>query len=108
MSKYKARKVVIDGYTFDSMKEGRRYQELKMLLAAGEISNLRMQVKHPLIPHQKDENGKYVRPVYYISDFEYEENGRYVVEDVKGFRTREYKLKKKLLLFMEGITVREV
>lgn len=108
MEKYRAKKITIDGITFDSMKEGRRYQELKMLQRAGVISNMRMQVKHQLIPSQKDENGKYVRPVYYISDFEYEENGRTVVEDVKGFRTREYKIKKKLMLFREGITVREV
>lgn len=108
MSKYRAYKVECDGMVFASKKEAKRYIELKMLQKAGEISNLRMQVKHQLIPSQKDADGKTVRPVYYISDFEYEENGRTVVEDVKGFRTREYKLKKKLMLFREGITVREV
>lgn len=108
MNKYRAQKVVYDGIVFASHKEGRRYQYLKLLEKAKEISGLQMQVKHELIPPQRDEDGKYIRAVYYVSDFEYIQDGRKVVEDVKGFRTKEYKLKKKLLLFREGITIREV
>ena len=108
MNKYRSQKVEFDGIVFASQKEGRRYQYLKLLEKAGEISGLQMQVKHELIPPQRDEDGKYIRAVYYVSDFEYTQDGRKVVEDVKGFRTKEYKLKKKLLLFREGITIREV
>ena len=108
MQKYRARKTEIDGITFASAKEGRRYTELKMLERAGEIQDLALQVKHTLIPSQRDADGKAVRPVFYVSDFEYTQGGQKVVEDVKGYRTKEYKIKKKLLLYVEGITIREV
>ena len=107
--KYGNRKTVVDGMVFDSMREARRYMELKMLQRAGEISNLRCQVEYELIPAQKDGHGKVVeRAAKYIADFAYEENGKTFVEDAKGLRTREYILKRKLMLWMHGIRVREV
>lgn len=111
-SKYNARKCVVDGQVFDSVKEARRYCELALLQRVGEISDLRRQVKYVLIPAQYEEvDGKkklIEREVSYKADFVYTENGIEVVEDVKGFRTKEYVLKRKMMLFLRGIRVREV
>lgn len=91
-SKYSARKTVIDGIVFDSAKEARRYSELRLRERAGEISALQLQVRFELIPKQQGE-----RPVYYKADFVYiEKDGTRVAEDVKGFRTKEYIIKRKL------------
>ena len=109
-NKYHARKVVIDGENYDSQKEAYRHGELKLLERAGEISNLRRQVKYELIPAQKI-GGKVVeRACTYIADYVYEQGGKTVVEDVKSpaTRTEVYKIKKKLMLFVYGIQVREV
>lgn len=122
MSKYRSRKVVVDGITFDSKKEAWRYQELHLLEQTGEISNLQMQVKYELIPSQYE-----LRPVTlkngfvkmkkfcvehacsYIADFVYiDTNGDTVVEDTKGFRTKDYVIKRKLMLYRHGIRIREV
>lgn len=84
-----------DGITFHSMAEMRRYLELKQLEKAGIITSLELQPKLLLIP--KTEKGG--RAVYYYADFGYTENGKRVYEDVKGFLTKEYKLKKKLLFW---------
>lgn len=112
MNKYHARKWELDGKTFDSHKEARRYQELRYLLRAGVISSLERQTRFLLIPAQKDESGKVIeRAVTYLADFTYwDENGNYIVEDVKSeaTRTREYILKRKLLLYQYGIRIREV
>ncbi len=111
MSKYNSKKTVVDGQTFDSKKEARRYQELLLLEKAGEIQNLSRQVKFVLIPSQRDENGKVVeRECSYKADFTYEEEGgiKTVVEDVKGYRTKEYIIKRKLMLYQYGIRIREV
>ena len=106
--KYHAKKTELDGITFDSKKEANRYAELKLLERSGAIHNLQRQVRYELIPAQK-KNGKTVeRACHYIADFVYEENGKPVVEDVKGFRTKEYVLKRKLMLQVYGIEVREV
>lgn len=106
-SKYKNKKVTYDGEKFDSIKEARRYQELKLLLRAGAISGLRLQVPYELIPAQYI-NGKCVeRSVKYIADFVYAENGKEVVEDAKGVRTDTYKIKKKLMLYVHGIRLKE-
>lgn len=106
--KYHAKKTELDGITFDSKKEANRYAELKLLERSGAIHNLQRQVRYELIPAQK-KNGKTVeRACHYIADFVYEENGKTVVEDVKGFRTKEYVLKRKLMLQVYGIEVREV
>ena len=111
MSKYNSKKTVVDGQKFDSKKEARRYQELLLLEKAGKIKNLSRQVKFVLIPSQRDENGKVVeRECSYKADFTYEEEGgiKTVVEDVKGYRTKEYIIKRKLMLYQYGIRIREV
>lgn len=109
MSKYNSKKIVVDGQKFDSKKEARRYQELLLLEKAGEIKNLSRQVKFVLIPSQRDENGKVVeRECSYKADFTYEEGIKTVVEDVKGYRTKEYIIKRKLMLYQYGIRIREV
>lgn len=106
-SKYKNKKVTYDGIKFASIKEARRYQELKLLLRAGAISDLRLQVPYELIPAQYI-NGKCVeRAVKYIADFVYTENGKEIVEDAKGVRTDTYKIKKKLMLYVHGIRLKE-
>lgn len=110
MSKYNSKKTVVDGQKFDSKKEANRYQELLLLEKAGVIKNLSRQVKFVLIPSQRDESGKVIeRECSYKADFVYyEEDGETVVEDVKGFRTKEYIIKRKLMLYQYGIRIREV
>lgn len=111
MSKYGARKVTYDGKTFDSQKEAQRYAELRLLERGKVISGLEFQVKFELIPNQKDENGKVIeRAVNYIADFVYTDlkTGEQIVEDTKGFKTKEYIIKRKLMLHKYGIRIREV
>ena len=110
-SKYHSRKVTVDGETFDSQKEYMRWCELKLLERAGEITNLRRQVKFELIPSQKDERGRVIeRACYYIADFVYLRDMVAVVEDVKSPATRTdvYKIKKKLMLERKHIRIQEV
>lgn len=107
-NKYHSRKTTIDGITFDSRKEARRHSELLLLERAGAIQNLQRQVKYELIPSQRI-NGKVVeRECTYIADFVYEENGQKVVEDTKGVKTKDYIIKRKLLLYKYGIKIKEV
>lgn len=107
-SKYHSRKQTIDGYVFASKREAQRYSELKMLEKAGEISNLELQKRFELIPSQRI-GGKVVeRPCYYVCDFAYCEGGKQVIEDAKGMKTEVYKIKKKLMLYKYGITIKEV
>lgn len=96
MSKYNAVKTTVDGITFDSKKEARRYKELKLLESAKLIKDLRLQVTYPLIPKHTIE-GINIRATKYIADFVYydQEKGCEVVEDVKGYKTATYKRKKK-------------
>lgn len=111
MNKYRAKKLTIDGETFDSRAEARRYQELKLLLRAGEIEDLQRQVKYILVPTQRDEGGKMIeRPITYKADFVYRDmrTGKTVVEDVKGMRTKEYIIKRKLMMWIHGIRITEV
>lgn len=98
-NKYGNKKVFVDGYTFDSKKEARRYGELKLLLRAGKIKDLELQPKFELIPTIRTED-ETLRKVSYIADFKYIdlESGKVVVEDVKGFKTDVYLLKKRLFL----------
>ena len=108
-TKYNNKKVTVNGQVFDSKKEANRYQELLLLEKAGVIKNLSRQVKFVLIPSQRDESGKLIeRECSYKADFTYEEGIKTVVEDVKGFRTKEYIIKRKLLLYQYGIRIREV
>lgn len=106
--KYHAKKTRLDGLTFDSQKEAQRYAELKLLERAGKICGLKRQVKYELIPAQKIHGRTVERACSYIADFVYEENGQTVVEDVKGFRTKDYLIKRKLMLERHGIKIREV
>lgn len=108
MSKYKSRKVTVGGITFDSRKEYTRWVELILLLKAGRISDLKRQVKYELIPSQRIDGKVVERACSYVADFVYTENGKTVVEDTKGFKTPEYIIKRKLMLYIHGIRIVEV
>ena len=109
-SKYKAKKTIVDGMKFDSMKEAQRYRELKFLEKAGAIKGLQRQVKFVLIPKQVDKRTKKTleRELSYYADFVYYMHGERIVEDVKGYKTDVYKLKRKLMLWVHGIQITEV
>ena len=107
-SKYHSRKITRDGETFDSVKEYRRWCELKLLEQAGKIVDLKRQLKFELIPSQKVDGRVVERPCTYIADFVYQEDGQTVVEDTKGFKTKDYIIKRKLMLYIHGIKVSEV
>lgn len=119
MNKYHSKKVTINGITFDSRKEAKRYNELALLEKAGHIENLQRQVKFVLIPAQREPDsigkrggkikGKLIeRECAYIADFVYYENGEMVVEDTKGMRTKDYIIKRKLMLFIHKKRIKEV
>ena len=112
MNKYRNRKTVLDGIEFDSAKEARRYAELLLLQKAGEIYDLQRQVPFVLIPKQTDPiTGRLLeREAKYIADFTYRscKTGRITVEDTKGLKTREYVLKRKMMLYRHGIRIQEV
>jgi hypothetical protein len=100
-NKYNAVKTVIDGTKYDSRKEARRGEELKMLEKAGVISALRFQVPFELQP-SFERDGKTIRAINYIADAVYYEKGRMIVEDTKSPATAakaEYRIKKKLFMF---------
>ena len=112
MNKYGAKKMVApDGQVFDSRKEYHRWCELKLLERACKIRDLRRQVKYVLIPAQHEDQHKKLleRECSYKADFVYVdvETGKEVVEDTKGVRTAEYKIKRKLMLFKYGIRIKE-
>lgn len=108
MAKYGNRKVIRDGIEFDSIKECQRYCELKLMQRAGVISDLQMQVSFELIPSQRVDGKVVERAVNYIADFVYQQNGLKVVEDTKGYKTPEYIIKRKLMLWVHGIQIREI
>ncbi|SRR6266487_2261191 len=103
MNKYRNITTIADGIAFDSKREARRYQELLVLERAGAISQLELQPRYPIVI-----NG--IRVTTYVADFRYVEaaTGRQVVEDSKGYRTREYRLKSKLMAACHGIHIEEV
>ena len=109
MSKYHNRKVEIDGIKFDSIKEGERYLELKMLLRAGKIRDLQLQVEFELIPKQAGEQACKDKAdfVYHMAD-----TGKMVVEDVKGCKKgaayQLFSIKRKLMLWRHGIKIVEI
>ncbi|MDE7377509.1 MAG: DUF1064 domain-containing protein [Paraprevotella sp.] len=93
---------------YDSTKEHNRANQLKLMLRAGLISNLREQVKYVLIPTQRDAAGNLLeKECSYYADFVYTKDGKTVVEDTKGVRTPEYRLKRKLMLHVHGISIVE-
>ena len=102
-NKYKNQKVYVDGIKFDSQREANRYKRLKLLEKNGFIKNLRRQVVYELVPKQAGE-----RAVKYIADFVYTQDGEIVVEDVKGFKTDAYIIKRKLMLYKYNIRIKEV
>ena len=95
MNKYRNKKVIVDDYIFDSIQESKRYKELKLLLRAGKIQDLELQ-PHFLLQDSFKKNGKTYRKIEYIADFKYKENGKTIVEDVKGIQTDVFKIKHKL------------
>lgn len=119
-SKYHATKVTFDGITFDSKKEGLYYLRLKDMLRNGEISNLRLQVPFELLPavyrdetvhlKTKDKTVRKLvqRPVTYVADFVYEQDGKEIVVDTKGVRLPEYIIKKKMMLALKGREIIEI
>lgn len=117
--KYGNKKVRYQGAVYDSRKEARRFAELSLLLRAGKITDLQTQVKFVLIPTQREpdavgvrggiKKGKVIeKECAYYADFVYKENGVTVVEDTKGFRTTDYIIKRKLMLFVHGIRITEI
>ena len=121
-SKFHSKKITVDGITFDSKKEYRRYCELVLLERAGQIQRLELQKTFELIPAQyetferygkngnrlKDGSRCIEKACVYKADFVYTENGKTVVEDTKGFKTKDYIIKRKLMLLIHGIRIREV
>lgn len=105
-SKYHAKKTCVDGIIFDSKREADRYCVLKGMEEDGTIEDLRRQVRYELVP-AFDVDGRHYRPVYYVADFVYRENGHEVIEDVKGMKTDVYRLKSKLVAYRYGMNIRE-
>ena len=105
VSKYSNKQAIArDGAVFPSKKECRRYEELVLLERIGEIKDLARQVRWTLIPTQDGE-----RCVQYVSDFQYlDRDGKLHVEDTKGFRTKDYIIKRKLLKWVHGVTIEEL
>lgn len=120
-SKYGNKKTKYDGIEFDSKKEMYRYIRLKSMQDEGLISDLRMQVSFEIIPAVYEEQQVQLKTkvktvtkciqkaVYYLADFVYKDKeGNVIVEDSKGYRTKEYLLKKKMMRAFLGITIKEV
>lgn len=98
-NKYNAKKIKIDGHTFDSKREAERYCELKLFAKAGEIRDLVLQPRFLLQDEFFDKNEVKHKKIEYVADFLYiDKAGRNVVEDVKGVLTDVYKIKKKMFL----------
>lgn len=107
--KYGNTKVKDGDQVFDSKAEHRRWQYLVLLQRAGEITELRRQVPFELISGQARPSGGRERPTVYIADFVYRaKDGKFVVEDVKGAVTPEFRLKRKLMLWRHGIEIKEI
>lgn len=100
-SKYGSKRVEFNGIKFHSQKECSRYKVLEMLLERGEIKDLKLQVKFEL-----KVNNELIEK--YVADFTYlDKQGNYIVEDTKGFKTADYKRKKKWMKTVHGIEIFE-
>lgn len=123
MNKYHNKKVTTsDGIQHDSQKEARRWCELRLLERAGKITDLQRQVEFELIPAQYETYERYSkkgkkladgmrlveRKCCYLADFVYIENGEKVVEDTKGVKTKDYIIKRKLMLYVHHVRIKEV
>lgn len=117
-AKYQSKKTIVDGLEFDSRKEAARYKELRLLERAGAIQNLYTQYRFQLIPAHYEmvtdpKTGKQKRQCIeracsYVADFVYTKDGKKVVEDTKGFKTKDYILKRKMMLYFYGIRIQEI
>jgi hypothetical protein len=105
-SKYHAKKTTVNGIEFDSAKEAKRYVKLRDMQEAGRIRGLRLQVPFEILPSFECDGVRY-RGMRYIADFVYYRDGKVVVEDCKGFKTPEYKMKKKLMAYINHINIKE-
>ena len=99
-NKYRAIKTIVDGIKFDSKKEAMRYVQLKLLVKSGVISGLKLQPRFDITIND-------CKCGFYKADFEYIENNKTVIEDVKGMKTPVYNLKKKLIKAIYGIEIFE-
>lgn len=109
-NKYKNEPIKIDGHKFPSKREANRYSQLSLLQKAGIIRDLNLQTPFELQPSFKHPiTGKTIRAIKYIADFTYYDanTGKYHIEDTKGFHTKEYELKKKMMLY-KGFVIEEV
>lgn len=108
MSKYRAKKTEIDGIKFDSKKEAKRYIALRELEKQGNIEKLMLQPRF-LLQEGFRKNGKVYRKIEYVADFMYEQDGKLIIEDVKGIKTDVYKLKQKLFeKRYQDLTIKEI
>lgn len=99
MNKYRNKKIVVDNIKFDSIAEARRYNELKLLLRAGKIQDLKLQPRF-LLQEAFKKNCKTYRKIEYVADFMYKEDSKTIVEDVKGFATKDFKIKEKIFNYI--------
>lgn len=120
--KYSNIKTCVNGISFDSRKEARRYSELLLLQRAEAIRDLELQKKYVLIPAQYETYERYgkkgqrlqdgqrlvEKECAYLADFVYKEDGKTIVEDTKGIKTKDYIIKRKLMLYVHGIRIKEV
>lgn len=102
-AKYGSKKAEVDGILFDSGKEAGRYCQLKLMERAGMIYDLQLQVAYELNPGG-------THSLRYIADFVYiiSDNELQIIEDAKGFRTKDYRKKKRLMKKVHGIDIKEV
>lgn len=107
MNKYGNKKAIRGNITFDSQKEANRFDELMLMLRAGIIKDLRLQPEFTLQEAFTTPQGEKIRAIKYRADFQYIRDGVTVVEDVKGYKTKDYELKRKLMAG-KGITVQEI
>ena len=110
-NKYGNQQLIVDGVKRDSLAESNRLEEIKILESSGYIKNLQYQVPFVLIASQ-DGEFRHERPVKYIADYVYDElqeDGSYkhIVEDCKGHKTKDYIIKRKLMLYIHGVSIKE-
>lgn len=98
-NKFHAQKTTVNGVVYDSKKEAKRAVELQYLEKIGQIQDLRQQVEFVLQDGFVNNEGKKIRAIVYVGDFCYTQDGVKIIEDTKGFRTKEYSIKKKLLMY---------
>lgn len=106
-NKYHNKHVIVGSERFDSMKEARRHQELKLLERAGRISKLERQVTYQLMPSVRIAGEQRARPALRFKvDFRYVENGQTVVEDSKGYSDTAFRIRQHLMKSVHGLDVR--